>query len=94
MNGQLDIFSIDKPQKMNELVKKELQRIEEARLKAKINQKIKRIRVTPSFYKMLMTEVNEVILYNFNPIEYTFFGVPLVIDETIKDKHFEIDYIY
>lgn len=76
------------------IVRKEVEKMQEARLRAKINQKIKQIRVTPSFYKMLMAETHDIILYNFNPIEYKLFAVPLVIDKTIKDKYFEIDYIY
>lgn len=75
-----------------EIVRKEAERIQEARLRSKINQKIKQIRVTPSFYKMLMAETHDIILYNYNPIEYKLFGIPLIIDKTIKDKYFEIDY--
>lgn len=74
------------------MLKDVINKIEEERLRAKIHQKIKRIRVTPNFYAMLITDDNVFILYNFHPIEMTLFGVPLVIDETIKDKHFEIDY--
>lgn len=69
-----------------------IDKIEKERLCAKIHQKIRQIRVTPNFYEMLITDDNTFILYNFHPIERTLFGVPLVIDETIKDKHFEIDY--
>lgn len=74
------------------MLRKEIERIHEARLKAKITKKIKQIRVTPSFYQMLITETQDEILYNFNPIECKLFSVPLIIDETIKDKYFEIDY--